>query len=54
MLTTEQQEKMYRMVEELYHHFGLDGSHGMKIRNIEDYAKKSVLKWKDKRSKKDS
>ena len=48
MLTEQQQEEMYRMVQEMYHNFGFDGSKPELLSSIQAEAKRKVAKWQAK------
>lgn len=52
MLTDKEQHDMYRMVKELYHHFGLDGKLPVSLMQMDREAAIFVAKWREKQAKK--
>ena len=51
-LTTAQEVELYKMVSEIYHHFGLDGERPLSMNHVAEEAQKNILKWKEKKLKK--
>jgi len=53
---TEAEEKilqsLFKMTKEIYHHLGLDGQRPLSFTNLKEEAEKNILKWKNRRSKK--
>ena len=52
MLTDVEEKKLFNMVTEIYHHLGLDGQRPFQFNTIKKEAQENILKWKNKRSKK--
>jgi hypothetical protein len=51
-MTDIEEQNLFNMVTEIYHHLGLDGQRALSFANIKEEAQKNILKWKNKRSKK--
>lgn len=49
MLTEADEQKLFKMVMEIYHHLGLDGQRPLSLNSIKEEAQKNILKWKNKR-----
>jgi hypothetical protein len=52
MLTDAEEQKLFHMITEIYHHLGLDGQRPFTFNTIKEEAQENILKWKNKRSKK--
>jgi hypothetical protein len=52
MLTDVEEKKLLNMVTEIYNHLGLDGQRPFAFDTIKEEAQENILKWKNKRSKK--
>ncbi len=54
MTETEEQilQSLFKMTKEIYHHLGLDGQRTLSFTNVKDEAQKNILKWKNRRSRK--
>ena len=52
MLTEAEEKLLFNMVTEIYHHLGLDGQRPFSFNTIKEEAQENILKWKNKRSKK--
>jgi hypothetical protein len=52
MLTDVEEQKLFNMIAEIYHHLGLDGQRPFSFNTIKEEAQENILKWKNKRSKK--
>lgn len=48
-MTAAEEEKLFIMIKEIYHHLGLDGQRLLSLNQVQEDAKKNILKWKDKR-----
>ena len=51
-MTDAEERNLFNMITEIYHHLGLDGQRPFPFANIKEEAQKNILKWKNKRSKK--
>ena len=47
-LSKAEQRELYRMVKEMYHHFGFDWSLPISANDIKSKAKRKVLQWQSK------
>jgi hypothetical protein len=54
MLTDVEEKKLLNMITEIYHHLGLDGQRPFQFNTIKEEAQENILKWKNKRSKKNN
>jgi len=52
MLTDFEEQKLFNMITEIYRHLGLDGQRPLSFNAIKDEAQKNILKWKNKRGRK--
>ena len=52
MLTKAEEQKLFNMITEIYHHLGLDGQRPLSFNSIKEEAQKNILKWKNKRGRK--
>ncbi len=52
MLTDIEEQDLIKMIKEIYHHLGLDGQRPLSLNSIKEEAQKNILKWKNRRSKK--
>jgi hypothetical protein len=48
-VTADQESELYKMVNAIYHHLGLDGQRPLSINHVQQEAQKNVLKWKSKK-----
>jgi hypothetical protein len=51
-MTDAEEQKLFNMITEIYHHLGLDGQRPFAFNTIKEEAQENILKWKNKRSKK--
>ncbi|MGP8153951.1 MAG: hypothetical protein ACLQBQ_07410 [Smithella sp.] len=51
MLTDAEEQKLFNMITEIYHHLGLDGQKPISIIQVRVDAQKDVLKFQEKRRK---
>lgn len=51
-MTEVEEQILFKMVKEIYHHLGLDGQRPLSFNSIKEDAQKSILKWKNKRGNK--
>lgn len=49
MLTDAEEQILFKMIKEIYHHLGLDGQRPMSFTNVKEEAQINILKWKDKK-----
>jgi len=50
-LTSAAENELLRMVTEIYHHLGLDGSKPISINDVKIQAQKDVLRFQEKKRK---
>lgn len=46
-------QEMFRMVKEIHHHLGLDGSRIVSMDSINKEGELKILKWKERQAKKE-
>ena len=51
-MTETEEQILFKMIKEIYHHLGLDGQRPLSFTNIKEEAQKNILKWKNKRGRK--
>lgn len=49
MLTASEEQQLFAMVKEIYHHLGLDGQRPLSIDQLQRDAQKDILKWREKK-----
>lgn len=49
MLTATEEQQLFTMVKEIYHHLGLDGKRPLSIDQLQRDAQKDILKWREKK-----
>jgi len=48
-MTDAEERILFKMITEIYHHLGLDCQRPLSLNHIQEEAKNNILKWKDKR-----
>ena len=48
-MTDAEERILFKMITEIYNHLGLDGRRPLSLNNLQEEAKNNILKWKDKR-----
>ncbi|MEN6375488.1 MAG: hypothetical protein ABFD75_12040 [Smithella sp.] len=44
-----EEQQLFTMVKEIYHHLGLDGERPISLNHLRDKAEKDILKWREKK-----